>query len=280
MKKLVLAILLCTAVFAFAQNGTTLRYAYEIGKMYNYGLTTQTNMAQEMGGHEMVTEISQNAKLVIAPQSVAEQGNYTCWISFTEMSLKIKNFRMDTTMVMTDLLNKRAEVVHSPLGKVTTAVMIDSISQAGGPMMSQMGIEPAALFKRLLVHLPEKTVVVGATWTETKVDTVVQGGITIAVAPNTTYSALAEEERAGFKCLKIAFKGTLVINGSGSQMGANIVIEGEGTQEGTLFFAPAEGLLVSAESSSSQEQTIAITGPANMTIPQTVSVKSSFSYLP
>ncbi len=279
MKKIVLVALLLAAVCAFAQNGATLRYGYEIGKSYNYALATATNLTQEMGGQEMVSEIGQNAKVTIAPQSVAGSGDYTCWVSFTEMSVKIKNMRMDTTMVMTDLINKRAEIVHTPKGKILSSAMIDSLPQAG-MMMRQMGIDPSALFRRMLVKLPENAVAAGGNWTETEVDTVHQGGLAIAVTPNMTYTVVGEEENSGLKCLKVAFKGTIALTGSGSQMGANIAIEGEGTQEGTLFFAPAEGLLVSAESSSDQEQTIAVTGAANMTIPQSVSVKSTFTLLP
>jgi hypothetical protein len=279
MKKFLAVVLLCTAVLAFGQNATTLRYSYELGKSYSYALSTQNTVTMEMNGQEMVTEMGQNAKLLIVPQSVTEQGNFTCWVSFPELSVKVKNFRMDSTVVMSEIINKRAEIVHTPLGKVLNSTMIDSVKFLD-PMMAQMNIEPTILFRRLLVNLPENAVAAGGTWTESKVDTVVQGGITISVTPDITFTVIGEEERAGLKCLKIDFKGAMAISGSGTQMGANIAVDGEGTQAGTLYFAPAQGILVTSESSMDQEMTIAVTGPANMTFPQTVSSKSTLTYLP
>jgi hypothetical protein len=280
MKKLVLVLSLCLAFLAFAQEGTSLRYAYEIGKTYNYAIVTQTSMTMEMNGQEMASELGQNAKLAIVPQSQGADGNYTCWASFPEMSVKIKNFRMDTTMVLTELLNKRAEIVQTPRGKIVSTKMIDSLKLGGNPILMQMGSEPTAIFKRVLINMPAGPVAAGGSWTETEADTVNQGGLKIVVTPNLTFSALGEEEREGVKCLKVGFKGTLTLSGSGTQMGANLVVEGEGNQEGTLFFAPAKGLLLSAETNSTQEMTIAVTGAANMTIPQSLTTKSTLTWLP
>ncbi|HQG47147.1 MAG TPA: hypothetical protein PLG50_15930, partial [bacterium] len=204
--------------------------------------------------------------------------DFTCWVSFPELSVKIKNFRMDSTMVMSALLNKRAEIVQTPLGEVLSSVMIDTI--AADPMLIQMGIEPANLFKRLMVHFPENGLAAGGSWTDTRVDTVHQGGIAVAIVPNITYTLAGEEQHGGFPCQKIAFQGTMKLTGSGSQMGANVVIDGEGKQEGTLYFSIAKGLLVASESSADQEMTIAVTGAANMTFPQTLSTHSTLTYLP
>jgi len=63
-------------------------------------------------------------------------------------------------------------------------------------------------------------------------------------------------------------------------MGAEIVLEGEGNVEGLIYFDHSRGVLVFVESSTDQNTTIAITGPANMTIPQVTIVKSSLSLLP
>ncbi|HOC88482.1 MAG TPA: hypothetical protein PLO28_03115 [bacterium] len=279
MKKIVLAVLLCSAVLAFGQNGTTLRYTYEMGKAYNYAVTSNTQITQEMGGREIVTEMGQEAQFTIQPQSRSENGDYTCWISFADLKVKIKNFQMDSTMVITGLLNKRAEIVQTAAGKVLSTTMIDSVEQMD-MLMQQLGVEPGVLFKRLLVKLPQEPVEIGASWSESETDTLLQGGITITVTPNTTYTFLGMEERAGLNCHKIAFKGTMVIGGRGSQMGAEIVLEGEGNVEGLIYFDHSRGVLVFVESSTDQNTTIAITGPANMTIPQVTIVKSSLSLLP
>jgi len=279
MKKIVLVVVLCSAVLAFAQNGTTLRYNYETGKAYNYAVTSNTVVTQDIGGREVVTEMGQEAQFTIQPQSRAENGDYTCWISFPALKAKIKNFQMDTTLVMTALLNKRAEVVQTETGKVLSSTMVDTV--AGMDMlMQQLGVEPGVLFKRIQVKLPQDAVAVGGSWSESEPDSLLQGGINIAITPNTTYTLLGTEERAGLPCLKIAFKGTIAMSGRGSQMGADIALEGEGNQEGVIYFSQPQGILVSAESSADQNSTISITGPATMTIPQVTTVKSSLTLLP
>ncbi len=278
MKKIVLAVLLCSAVLAFGQNTTTLRYAYEMGKTYTYALASQTTVTMEMNGQEMVTEMGQNAKVAIAPQSVTAKGDYTCWVSFPELSVKVKNFRMDSTFVLNELANKRAEIIQTPQGEVLSSVMVDTV--AADPMLMQLGVEPATLFKRLLVRLPENGLATGGSWTETRVDTVHQSGIAIVVAPNITYTLAGAAEYNGVPCQKIDFQGTMKLNGSGSQMGANVVVDGEGKQQGTLYFNPAKGMLVFSESSADQDMTIAVTGAANMTFPQSLTTHSTLTYLP
>ena len=60
-------------------------------------------------------------------------------MSLDSIILSVKSARMDTTMVMTDVMGKRSRIVLSPLGKVISRSIIDSIGKAGSPMRGASG---------------------------------------------------------------------------------------------------------------------------------------------
>ena len=97
----------------------------------------------------------------------------------------------------------------------------------------------------------------------------------MVVSSHVTYTLVEPTERFGYKCYKITSKGTTSYQGKGQMMGMSMFTEGTGTVNGTIYFAPEEGILVESESTSQQELTSAVTGQQNMTIPISQSVKSS-----
>ncbi len=80
--------------------------------------------------------------------------------------------------------------------------------------------------------------------------------------------------------VEVLAKGTTAMSGHGSQMGADIPLEGDGTQDGLIYFTKPQGMLVSVESSAEQNSTIAIAGPATMNVQQVTTVKSSLTLPP
>ncbi len=278
MKKSIVLFTLLLVALAMAQEPTVLAYKFNPGTTYTYGLTDSTNMVQEMGGREMITNATVSGKLAIASQSVNEKGESTCWVSFSELSTKIKNAMMDTTIVLDELLGKRNEIVYAANGKPLQITVLDSLPKMG--QMMRMGMSPDAMLKRIFARMPEQAVAIGGTWKETETDSMKQGGLDIVITPDVTYTVKSVEEVAGHSCFKIEFAGTNAMTGKGSQMGAEIFLEGEGNIQGWLYFAPGEGLLLSIDASTDQEQTIAISGAANMTIAQTVAKKTKLNYIP
>ncbi len=278
MKKSIVLIAFLLVTMAMAQEPAVLAYKFNPGTTYTYGLADSTNMVQEMGGREMITDATVTGKLVIVPQSVSEKGEATCWVSFSELSTKVKNAMMDTTIVMNELLGKRSEIVYAANGKPLQITALDSLPKMG--QMIRMGMSPDAMLRRMLARMPEQAIAVGGTWKETEMDSIKQGGLDIVITPDVTYTVKSVEEVSGHSCFKIEFAGTNAITGKGSQMGAEIFLEGEGKIQGWLYFAPKEGLLFSIDAATDQEQTIAISGAANMTIAQTVAKKTKLSYIP
>jgi hypothetical protein len=68
------------------------------------------------------------------------------------------------------------------------------------------------------------------------------------------------EKKNEMKCWKIALSGTSTIEGSGNQRGNDVTIDGTVKINGSVYFAPAEGVSVLSEQTSETEMTTTVTG--------------------
>jgi hypothetical protein len=64
------------------------------------------------------------------------------------------------------------------------------------------------------------------------------------------------------------------LKGIGTQMGMEMEMEGTGKNEGYFYYDPGTFMVVSSEDQSEMEINVSVTGPQNMTIPMTQSVKT------
>jgi hypothetical protein len=276
MKKL--GLLLILTAIAWSQTPYTLEYKLQPGKAYVYSVESKQKMTQEMGGQEMVSDNGANNKLSFTLQSKQANGDMVITAQFLEKRTKIKNFRMDTTLVETDQCGKRVELLVNKIGKTLKVTQLDSFPKTG--MMGMMGGDAKLAFKRNFWELPEKPVAIGDVWSKTTLDTIAMGNLKIFTNSNSEFKLAGEEERLGYKCLVIQFSGPMTIEGKGNQMGVDFVMEGTGKVEGTIYYAASEGLLIQETVNADQEVTIAITGQGNMTIPQTTNVQTTMTLVP
>jgi hypothetical protein len=256
--------LFCAAftMHAVAGGPYTLRLNLQQGKTYLYSDVTRAEVTQEMMGQEMKSSTVSKTVSRIALENVQGDKSLSAVMSLDSVVLSVKSARMDTTMVMTDVMGKRSRIVLSPLGKVISRSIIDSIGKAGAPMRGASGRESARF------HVfSEAPVVVGGTWTALISDTAEVMGGKMANVATMAYALAGEEEKAGRKCVKITYTGTMQIEGKGSMMGMEIFTEGKGTVTGTFYFDPAAGIMVAEESKTESDMTAAMTGQQNMTIP-------------
>ncbi len=274
MKKWFVAVIVFVAVSGgLAKSPYTLVYKPQLGKGMIYATESQQKTTQEMAGQEIVSEGSSQSKIELMPQSLSPNDNFICIARYLDKSTKLKNRLMDTTLVESDQCNKRVEIEFDKLGKVLQVTLLDSFPQPAG-MMRMGAIDPKLAFKRLLRELPDRPVDLGDTWTKVTIDSISVMGMKLNVTTDPKFTLVGEEEMLGYKCLKVTYTGNVSVEGKGSQMGNEFFFEGSGKAEGTFYFAPEEGLLVSEEVITDQEMTIAISGQVNMTIPQTTSTHS------
>jgi hypothetical protein len=128
-----------------------------------------------------------------------------------------------------------------------------------------------------LRFLPGKTVKTGEKWQDHSVNNKKAASGTpfeIEIISDTEYTLAGKETVDGKEMLKITFAGNLTMKGKGSQMGMEMFLEGTGKNEGFSYFDPLVSLVISTEENLEMEINVAVSGPQNMTIPMTQSIKT------
>lgn len=268
-------ILLGTAALLFlsvkgspAQEKYTLTYRFQPGTTYLYADTSRSNQTQEMGGQEMKMTSLTTMRARIVCESVKTDGEMALITSVDSMTAALKSPMRDTTMVMKDLLGKRVRITLAAGGAVLKRETIDSLAVTG-IMARGLSMREVVKFHRM----SKDPVGVGSTWKSDAVDTTEMMGGKMISHIKMDYAVNGKAVCEGRSCMQIGFKGEIGIEGKGTMMGMDLFMEGKGKTSGTLFFDPAEGLLVQEASSTDTEMTAAVTGQQNMTIPISSALK-------
>jgi hypothetical protein len=193
------------------------------------------------------------------------------------MVLKVKNPRVDTTIVPVELLHKRNRLMITALGEITAREVIDSVKI---PMLLRAS---GGLGSREILRLPvlsDKPVKAGEKWTYTKVDSTKADGGSSTMSTTLEYTLVGREKYAGHDCVRLSFTGKVDVNSKSTMMGMDVFTEGGGKMTGVVYFDDRAGLFVGEEGKTDMEMTAAVTGQQNMTIPITSTVKAKHILLP
>jgi hypothetical protein len=259
-------------MFAFAQ-GEQLRYQAEKGVSHQYKINSDVKQKMQMMGQEFTSLISNAIELSLEGNDVKD-GNLIFIGKIDKNLSKIDSPMMkDTAMVSKDINGKRVQIVVTPLGKTLKTTAIDSIPAPANPMMGNI-VNPTEMMRRLFVELPEKALGIGDTWKQTRPDTTNAQGMKIISKPDITYKVAGSEKKSGFDCLKITFEGTASQYGTGSRQGMELVIDGTSKSKGTAYFAVKSGILVSVESSTTNDTNISGAGEQMFNGTQSVTANS------
>ncbi len=262
---------------AGAQPATALKYKFVEGTSIRYADTVDVQMTQEMMGQEM--KMSQHIAAVTryAVESVTAEGGAKLIATNDTMQIKIKNPRMDTTMVPVELLHRRNRLTITSLGDITGREVIDSI-KATALMRGSGGLGSREILR--LPVLSAKPVKVGDSWTNTKVDSSKSDGGSSVLSSTMEYKMVGTEKYAGRTCVKLSYTGKLGVNSKGTMGGMEVFTEGTGTVTGVAYFDTKSGVFVGDEGKTEMEMTAAVTGQQNMTIPISQTTKSKHILLP
>jgi hypothetical protein len=252
---------------ARSQEQYTLEYRFQKGKVYRFADSTFVRSSQEMMGQEMKSTSTIHAITRVVPEEIRPDGSTVLMISADAMSVSIKNPRMDTTLVLKDMIGKRTRITVSKLGETISKETIDTVRFSG--LAAQASARQDLLRLRLM---PSKPVSIGEKWTSTKPDTSEMMGGKVVTVSTGDFTLLAKETRQGAECLKISYTGKMKVSGKGSMNGSDFFVEGNGTTSGIYFVDIASGMPVLEDSKYDMESTVAITGAQNMTIPGSQSV--------
>jgi len=267
---------------ALAANGEAkirFGYRFEKGKTYTYASESETRINQEMMGRTMLMTIRNDMVFTLDPAETLGNGDIVCTARFDTLLIHFSGMNIDSTFNLSAYADKRARLVLAPHGKVKSVTPVDSFPPQS-PMMQMMGVDPDALFRRLLLNLPQAELGDNEAWVNTLPDTTKISGLEMIAVPALKYITSGRETISGFDCAKVVYAGTMGIAGKGSRMGADLVVEGEGKMEGVLHYADPIGLLISGEIRSEQQLSTVVTGGTNMTIIQNTNTVIKVVYKP
>lgn len=243
-----------------SEAGQKLRYKFEQGKKYSYATTVDNKTTGQGMGQEFTVTAVSNLNYTVVLDTVKE-GTIELVVTLDKFVNKINMPAMgfnDSTVTMTEWEGKRVKVVMNDLGKVFSVEAIDPIPPSKFEMMLRVG--PTEMFRRVFFELPDQELGIDSVWKNTNSDTSHQMGLAIVVKPNLEFKIAGKEMKNGLNCWKIVFNGTNITSGSGSMQGLDISVDGSTKISGTVYFAPKEGVFVSAEQSNNAEATQTFSG--------------------
>ena len=266
-----IAILIAIGGSVYAQDAVTLKYNFITGKTYVQRTEVSQNIVQTMGGQEIKVLVEIKSESEFAVEGVGNDGNATVLLSPVEISVRQAAMGSDTTLNYKDLKEK-SRIIYAITGKSISSTKVDS-SQASS-VVDQ--VDPGKL-----KILPGKPVKVGDKWQDKSVDNIKASGSTpfaVEINNDIEYSLVGKETRDGKEYYKISYSGTMAVSGKGTQMGMEMAMEGTGKTEGFCWFDPKTSMIVNSEDNTEMDTSVAISGPQNMTIPMTQSIKSTTTF--
>lgn len=264
---LMLVALAAISFSSMAQESVLLKYGFKAGDTYLQETEILQNTVQSMMGQEIKVTGEIKALNSLAVEALSAEGNATVLMTVKDISVHSVAMGRDTTLRY-DNMKDAARIVYTPEGKVVSTAKVDSSEAAA--VINQL--EPG----NLLV-LPGKTVKVGESWDETKTEVKQAASGTpfaLEMAVDSKYTLAGKEVRDGKDFYKITTSGTIGVNGKGSQMGMEMFIEGNAKVEGYALFDATRQMIVYIETDTEMEMNVAVSGPQDMTIPMTQSIKT------
>ena len=269
----VIAALALLATNAFAAGGLKLRYKSSKGETHEYALAMKMESSTQMMGQEMQQKMLTEARLKVVTEDVKQNGDIIFISSMDSLKLEIHALPMTDTSFTNPpgLIGKRSRVTFSNTGRELSREQVDSI-QMTGPFAGA-----ALRTSSFLVPLDAREVGIGDSLVVEKVDTTAGKEGNMVTTTTVHYFVAGKENKEGHECVKLPYTMTVKLTGTGSQMGQQFAIDGEGRGTGTVYFDVDKGLLVSSQRTMDMETTYAMTGDQKMVIPSSQTVESTIT---
>jgi len=258
------------------QKEYTLVYKPEVGSKFTILSSSDFEQSVDMMGQEMVTTSITETENIFETKSIDDEGNINFEVEFKVYNQSVKNPQFgDRDIDFSELIGKKVNITITKKGNPILYEGFEDLPAIAGAMQGASAESFKRGFDNVFPKLPEEAKKIGDSWTKKEEDVVPQGAFDLNTITNTEYTIAEEVKKDGFDCLKIDYKVTVSISGTGEQQGQQMALEMDGEGEGTLFFAYKKGMFLSRESSNLMEGTIMVSGQQNMTLPVVNDIKSS-----
>jgi hypothetical protein len=236
------------------------RYKFEKGKVYKYSTTMENSTSGQMMGQEFTVTSSANFDYSLMLTTV-NNGIISLTTTFDRFDLKLNMPMMgfnDSIIVMKEYIGKRVKVTLSEQGKTLSVEPIDTIPPSRLQMMANL--TPTELFRYFVLEIPEKKLDTNVVWKKDTPDTTMRSGMKMVTKNNIDFKVVGRENKKEYQCWNISLNGTSTIEGSGSQRGNDVTIDGSIKVNGSVYIAPKEGIFVFSEQANVMDMTTTVSG--------------------
>jgi|GEM_PF-1191637 len=250
------------------QESFILRYRLASNEVWTYRTTTTQKTDMEMLGQSLPVEIT-----IVVEYSVRGEGNdpsqnLRATLTLDTLSMTFDIVPEDMTIDLAPWIGKKMDLILSPTGEEAFAG-IDTLPDIRFDQISDETFDIRSLLRNPFPDLPSQPIRIGDTWQGGGRYSQTQRHIDTEVTTHSTNTLEDIDILDGLECLIMKTKMSGTLDGSGKQMGMDVVFEGDLESTTTWYFAYESGTLVKLISDQFMEGTIAIAGQVDMVVPMT-----------
>ena len=245
-----------------------IRYRLAPDQVWTYRTITTQKTDMEMLGQSMPVGITIIVEYSVRGEGNNPQQNLRTTLTLDTLDMTFDIVPEDMIIDLAPWIGKKMGLILSPTGD-ETFVGIDTLPDISFGQISDETFNIQSLLKNPFPDLPSMPIKIGDTWQGGGRYSQTQHNLDTEVKTRSTSTLENVEILDGLECLRMNTKMTGILDGSGKQMGMDVVFEGDLESTVTWYFAHESGALVKLISDQFMEGTIAVAGQVDMVIPMT-----------
>ena len=245
-----------------------LRYRLAPHQVWTYRTTTTQKTNMEMLGQSLPVIIT-----IVVEYSVRGEGNdpsqnLRATLTMDTLGMTFDIVPEDMAIDLTPWIGRKMDLILSSTGD-ETFVGIDTLPDIRFDQIGDETFSIHSLLRNPFPDLPSQPIRIGDIWHGGGQYSQTQRHIDTEVTTHSTNTLEDIDILDGLACLRMKTKMTGTLDGSGKQMGMDVVFEGDLESTTTWYFAHETGTLVKLISDQFMEGTIAVAGQVDMVVPIT-----------
>jgi len=238
--------------------------------------SSSSEIITDQMGQTLSIQMESASKMLGKSLGIQDDNSTRMVFQYTEMSQKMTSDVANGETDYSKIINKTFTMDLGAKGEITNYAGFDdfpTITNAAGEQINGEMFQQG--FKVMFLTLPEEPVKVGSSWVQDVSTELPYAGSVLKTTGTIEYKIVDKKEIDGLPCMVIESTGLLRTSGEFTQQGMEISLDRQNKSQNTIIFAYTKGLFISSESSGVTEGMVDIPA-ANMSIPQTIKVTSSY----
>ncbi len=253
---------------AQADKTVVLEYKMPAGRTLTYQGKSEEAQIMEVQGQAIDTQAGGASTFTFKAKGPKDK-NFLVGVTVDDLSVTLMSSAQGDMSPNTDSVKgKSFDMVLSPLGAEVDVSGAEALVYSVGDETRNL----FSGFKVFFPDLPGKPVKVGDTWPSTEWTEEKTDSLSIRIDLRNANTLEGFETIDGMECARVATEVTGSLNGTGSQMGMDLIFAGTSKGKTIWHFAVKEGLFVKMTSETTSELSIDVAA-AGVTIPMTETSK-------